>query len=703
MPGAGLEEEPPTEVAPEIATGNLRGHADRPEAIAIGPMHPHEVSRLPFVVCPLPPGVVAEALTNGHACILEANADFAELFGRLSADDLVGRSLLDLLPNPGGRRLTLSQHLGRQRLIEGRPHGSIRCYAGVEGRPVTVAWRARGVADPIGGVTNLRIACISIQEGEVPVPGSEAENVWLCAEAMERTVDLALERERRGALLTLGLAMAADGDPRVTMRLGARLLHEQLESPLVKVMEHVPGVGGLVVRASVGFVEADGCVLPVGLDSQAGHTWRSGTLIVSSDSAAEHRFGESTLLLRHGARSGVTAPILGRSRIWGVLSIHDRVARAFDPEDIPFVQVVANLLGEAIARAAAEHQTDSLGRVLEHAPLLVGRFDAQRTLQYLNGAARTAFGFGPTEDVTGRLVNRLIRPREQNVDLVELDGQMAQGVTSRCDCTCTRLNGEQFIATVGVQGEAGPDGGIHSFAFFGIDITERTASRVALEASLGEVRTLAVRLDAAKEEQAQHCAMELHDDLGQTLAAARLAVHAITRGTPAQVPERAATALHVLEESLDSLRRITREMRPMLLELGEVEKAFRTLCATHAERMGIPVRFVASGSVGGIGLNGAVGLFRVAQEALSNATRHGHASAIELALVMDAGGLASLTVTDDGCGFDALARGHTGMGLVGMRERMLGRGGTFEVRSQVGSGTRIVAALPGGDKDVPGG
>jgi signal transduction histidine kinase len=97
---------------------------------------------------------------------------------------------------------------------------------------------------------------------------------------------------------------------------------------------------------------------------------------------------------------------------------------------------------------------------------------------------------------------------------------------------------------------------------------------------------------------------------------------------------------------------------------------------------------------GGLPRDTATALFRIAQEALRNAARHGRPKTIELSLEPDAGRV-RLTVRDDGAGFDAAADAYRrGLGLYSMRERARQLDGSLDIRSRPGAGTTVVASLP---------
>ncbi len=146
---------------------------------------------------------------------------------------------------------------------------------------------------------------------------------------------------------------------------------------------------------------------------------------------------------------------------------------------------------------------------------------------------------------------------------------------------------------------------------------------------------------------------------------------------------------------IDGLRQelgsLIRELRPLALDGRGLPAALRDLAAGWTRQTGIDAQVQASGESA---LPGEVeqALYRVAQEALSNAARHSGASNVSIRL-RAAPDEVTLTVVDDGQGFDVEA-GAPGFGLRSMRERAAALGGTLDVRSQPGAGTRITFRCP---------
>jgi signal transduction histidine kinase len=216
-----------------------------------------------------------------------------------------------------------------------------------------------------------------------------------------------------------------------------------------------------------------------------------------------------------------------------------------------------------------------------------------------------------------------------------------------------------------------------------------------LRASEAEMRDLSRRLIRAHEEERAMLARELHDDVTQRLAVLAIDVgraeSAALGGPHAEAMRSVREGLTRLSEDVHSL---AYQLHPSVLaELGLVD-ALRTECE-RIERKG---QFALSVDLAtppvAVPKHAALCLFRVAQEALNNVTRHAGARTASVSLrAMDGGVL--LAVRDDGVGFDpAVPRGGGSLGLASMRERVRLVNGTLEIASAPGQGTEIVVWVP---------
>jgi signal transduction histidine kinase len=240
-------------------------------------------------------------------------------------------------------------------------------------------------------------------------------------------------------------------------------------------------------------------------------------------------------------------------------------------------------------------------------------------------------------------------------------------------------------------------------------VTQRTRRRGAEEAlrsneatlrtSYDRIRQLAGRLINAQETARAGIARGLHDDVCQDLVALSLAISRLKDSSKRLQTARAQQELSRLQQwtmaLADNVRRLSHDLHPPTLGLLGLASAINGHCMEVRKRQGVDVHFIAAGNVRDLEREVAVGLFRMAQEAIRNALVHGGARHLVVSLARSRGDV-ELTVTDDGAGFDpdAVRRSASGLGLVSMEERAYALGGDARVTSAPGMGTTVYVRVP---------
>jgi signal transduction histidine kinase len=220
-------------------------------------------------------------------------------------------------------------------------------------------------------------------------------------------------------------------------------------------------------------------------------------------------------------------------------------------------------------------------------------------------------------------------------------------------------------------------------------------SEAQLRVSYEQIRDLGGRLLTAQEAERGRIARELHDDLGQQIAVLQVDIamlHGLSRrgGVAAKPLEKVVDRIETLAKSVHHL---SHRLHPATLGLIGLESALRGLQDDFANS-GVAVRFTAD-AVPSRTLpdDCQIALFRVVQEAVSNAVKHSAAPEVLVDLRGSRDGL-MVTVTDAGIGFDVAARWGKGLGLISMRERLGMVGATLNIRSAPGKGTRLEIVVP---------
>jgi len=228
-------------------------------------------------------------------------------------------------------------------------------------------------------------------------------------------------------------------------------------------------------------------------------------------------------------------------------------------------------------------------------------------------------------------------------------------------------------------------------------IREREHAETELKHSYLQIRRLASHLQNIREEERASMAREIHDELGQQLTSLKLDVNWLLlklNGVEAQVVEKVSNMEKHLMNALVTVKKLASELHPALLDkLGLIE-AIRWQSKEFEKRTGIKITLDLPDTLKEISTKTNIALFRIYQESLTNVARHSGATNVFCSLQPNNGDLL-LTITDDGKGFDVAAteQQHS-LGLLGMRERSVMIGGKYEITSEPGKGTKVLAILP---------
>ena len=199
----------------------------------------------------------------------------------------------------------------------------------------------------------------------------------------------------------------------------------------------------------------------------------------------------------------------------------------------------------------------------------------------------------------------------------------------------------------------------------------------------------------AQEAERQRIASELHDETGQTLTALALGLRAIRQTIDGNPPRAVLQATHLetlATDGLNELQHLVTDLHPPQLDDLGLLAALRWYAGEIKSRYGLPVNIISNEHERNIPPNLRVVLFRIAQEAITNVVRHASANQVELSLSITKT-RANLVVEDDGMGFDVKTMlawgGRPCWGLLGMMERATLVGGTCQIDSRPGKGTRV--------------
>ncbi len=325
--------------------------------------------------------------------------------------------------------------------------------------------------------------------------------------------------------------------------------------------------------------------------------------------------------------------------------------------------------------------------------------DSEQRIAMMNPAAELMFGFA-AEALKGQSLNILIPSRFHHSHGSHVQTFGKTGSTSRrmgkaaIDVVGIRSNGEEFPVDASISHSTDHGSVFYTVILRDISIQKRTESD--LRASQQELRALSENLQIIREEERKRISRELHDDLGQRLAALRNDFTLLRKQihSDPQLIESTSNIDQLLVDAIASLRRISADLRPRPLDdLGLVEaiklfivdfsKRHRIACNLNV----LDVNPIIDSSISAV-------IYRMIQEALNNVAKHASATKVDIELRSTEDSIL-LTIVDDGVGMpEARARKVGSFGLIGMRERATAASGTFTISSNPGKGVTIVVSLP---------
>jgi len=313
--------------------------------------------------------------------------------------------------------------------------------------------------------------------------------------------------------------------------------------------------------------------------------------------------------------------------------------------------------------------------------------------------------FGAYADVTAQVMGwsaekkrtlgpQMLRERlRRRQEVFALTGQVEQLVTANFERQGAQITNadQQLRASLGWISAAALLLGIGISA---ITLLHTTRLERQSETAESELRRLSGQLRTTQEQERKNLSRELHDQVGQMLTGLRMELGFISRSvSDAEGSLRLATARGTVEQVLRSVRDIAMLLRPSMLDDLGLTPALAWLCREMSRSSGIEIQMEVDEEANGLPDAHRTCLYRIVQEALTNASLHSQARKIQVTL-RTSGAWVSGTVTDDGRGFETGSGAHKGLGLVGMQERVRELGGSIRIVSSLGRGTRVEIRLP---------
>lgn len=364
-------------------------------------------------------------------------------------------------------------------------------------------------------------------------------------------------------------------------------------------------------------------------------------------------------------------------------------------------------IGQSFNRMAASLESSSeenrrLALIVRQTNDAIMIHDMDGNISFWNPAAERLFGY-PSQAIIGKSASILTPPGHE----AEL-GQNLESIAARRtieNYETQRVTREGRVVDVSLS--AGPLVDPHNDRVIGEicsmrDITERKLAEEA-ERKLEENRQLTHLIQRHIEEERRSLARELHDELGQYVTAIKTFAVAIGNKTREQMPDvesNAKTIVAAAEHIYDGMHNIIRQLRPGALDnLGLKETLRDAVAEWQGQHPEMQFTLNLSGELGPLGELLSINLYRIVQEAVTNALRYSEATQVNIALLQDDSGDLNLTIEDNGVGMNLCNVDQSRhFGLLGMRERVEALHGQFALDSRLDEGTTIRVRVPKQEK-----
>jgi two-component system CheB/CheR fusion protein len=258
-------------------------------------------------------------------------------------------------------------------------------------------------------------------------------------------------------------------------------------------------------------------------------------------------------------------------------------------------------------------------------------------------------------------------------------------------------DGSRRVIAWSVIVSRGADDALRQVMCTGIDITQRKLDADALRRSEDQLRRLTANLLNAQEEERKRVARELHDDVNQRMAMLANEVSTLEQKLPGSahtLRKQLRSLRERVDQLSDDLRSAAHRLHPSALEHFGLVPAIEAHCADFTKLHHIQIKLMHRRVTRAIPLHTALCLYRVTQECLTNIAKHSGAREAAVT-IKEREGEIFLSVTDNGRGFDpGLAADQSGLGIIGIRERVRLENGTVSINSGPGHGTRIDVRVP---------
>ena len=421
--------------------------------------------------------------------------------------------------------------------------------------------------------------------------------------------------------------------------------------------------------------------------------------------------------VEHFGRTGVTSRRMGDvGTLWALRAGGENAGEEF-PIEASISQTAEGdrrlftvILRDITRRQQAQAESERMQRVIDAtqarlAAIVDSAMDAVITVDeaqkivLFNRAAEQVFQVRRDQAI-GASLERFLPARFRGAHHGHVEAFGRTGVTSRRMGDVTTLwalrgdGSEEFPIEASISQAI--EGGKRYYTVILRDITLRKQAEDDLKRQQQELRELSARVLEAREDEKAHIARELHDELGQLLTALKMDLRWLRERLPGELGAKADEMGELLDKTVASTRRISADLRPLMLDDLGLADAAQWLVEDFARRSGVKceIRIPQDGGLEDVSKGVSTAIYRAVQESLTNIGRHAGAANVWVMLAREEGEL-RVEVEDDGRGIapEDLAKVRS-LGLRGMRERVAYLGGSLEIGRAPRGGTRLRIRVP---------
>lgn len=360
------------------------------------------------------------------------------------------------------------------------------------------------------------------------------------------------------------------------------------------------------------------------------------------------------------------------------------------------ISLISHLQQTDALTLALRKQDERLQQLVHSVQDAIITVDTASSIVMVNQAAKKMFGM-PEDNITGTsFATYLDGSSAQKLALWQREGDArARANDTHLEEIIARpSDGEKLVleasySSVRVQGE-------HYLTLVLRDVSERRRAEQALLESNRQLKELTAMLQQVREAERTRIAREMHDELGQLITGIRFELRWLESRLPVErndLSSKLGSMVNQLDVTIASVRRITTELHPLILDDLGLAAAAGWLADQFVQRTGLAVDLCLPETEPVQGGPVALALFRIMQESLTNVAKYAEATAVHNKLLRTVDNWL-LTIRDNGVGYSTDGIKREGFGLIGMRERATLLGGSFAVDSAIGRGTRIDVAIP---------